>query len=222
MKAVLYKIKDILTWIFVFISMGMMVFTIISVNTFDKADRDLFGYKAFIVLSDSMSKSDINSGDLIIIKETDPSTLKEGDIISYTSTSLENYGETITHKIRSLTTDENGNLGFITYGTTTDTDDENIVTYERVLGKYENCIPKVGKFFNFLKTTPGYFYCILIPFMVLILMQAIDSINLFRKYKEEQKAELQAQRDEIAREKAESKRMIEELMKLKEELGDTN
>lgn len=222
MKAVLYKIKDILTWIFVFISMGMMVFTIISVNTFDKADRDLFGYKAFIVLSDSMSKSDINSGDLIIIKETDPSTLKEGDIISYTSTSLENYGETITHKIRSLTTDENGNLGFITYGTTTDTDDENIVTYERVLGKYENCIPKVGKFFNFLKTTPGYFYCILIPFMVLISMQAIDSINLFRKYKEEQKAELQAQRDEIAREKAESKRMIEELMKLKEELGDTN
>lgn len=222
MKAVLYKIKDILTWIFVFISMGMMVFTIISVNTFDKEDRDLFGYKAFIVLSDSMSKSDINSGDLIIIKETDPSTLKEGDIISYTSTSLENYGETITHKIRSLTTDENGNLGFITYGTTTDTDDENIVTYERVLGKYENCIPKVGKFFNFLKTTPGYFYCILIPFMVLILMQAIDSINLFRKYKEEQKAELQAQRDEIAREKAESKRMIEELMKLKEELGATN
>lgn len=222
MKAVLYKIKDILTWIFVFISMGMMVFTIISVNTFDKADRDLFGYKAFIVLSDSMSKSDINSGDLIIIKETDPSTLKEGDIISYTSTSLENYGETITHKIRRLTTDENGNLGFITYGTTTDTDDENIVTYERVLGKYENCIPKVGKFFNFLKTTPGYFYCILIPFMVLILMQAIDSINLFRKYKEEQKAELQAQRDEIAREKAESKRMIEELMKLKEELGATN
>lgn len=91
-----------------------------------------------------------------------------------------------------------------------------------MLGKYENCIPKVGKFFNFLKTTPGYFYCILIPFMVLILMQAIDSINLFRKYKEEQKAELQAQRDEIAREKAESKRMIEELMKLKEELGDTN
>ena len=222
MKNILYKIKDIITWAFVFISMGMMVFTIISVNTFDKADRNLFGYKAFIVLSDSMSESDINAGDLILIKETDPSTLKEGDIISYTSTSLENYGETITHKIRSLTTDENGNLGFITYGTTTDTDDENIVTYENVLGKYENCIPKVGKFFNFLKTTPGYFCCIFIPFMVLILMQAIDSINLFRKYKEEQKAELQAQRDEIEREKAESKRMIEELMKLKEELGATN
>ena len=222
MKNILYKIKDIITWLFVFISMGMMVFTIISVNTFDKADRNLFGYKAFIVLSDSMSESDINAGDLILIKETDPSTLKEGDIISYTSTSSQNYGETITHKIRSLTTDENGNPGFITYGTTTDTDDEKVVTYENIVGKYEKCIPKVGKFFNFLKTTPGYFCCIFIPFMVLILMQAIDSINLFRKYKEEQKAELQAQRDEIEREKAETQKMMEELIKLKEELGATS
>ena len=222
MKNILYKIKDIITWIFVLISMGMMVFTIISVNTFDKADRNLFGYKAFIVLSDSMSESDINAGDLILIKETDPSTLKEGDIISYTSTSSQNYGETITHKIRSLTTDENGNPGFITYGTTTDTDDEKVVTYENIVGKYENCIPKVGKFLNFLKTTPEYFCCIFIPFMVLILMQAIDSINLFRKYKEEQKAELQAQLDEIEREKAETQKMMEELIKLKEELGATS
>ena len=58
--------------------------------------------------------------------------------------------------------------------------------------------------------------------MVLILMQAIDSINLFRKYKEEQKAELQAQRDEIEREKAETQKMMEELIKLKEELGATS
>ena len=203
MKNILCKIKDIITWLFVFISMGMMVFTIISgSNTFDKADRNLFGYKAFIVLSDSMSESDINAGDLILIKETDPSTLKEGDIISYTSTISENYGETITHKIRSLTTIKMEMPGFITYGTTTDTDDEKVVTYENVLGKYENCIPKVGKFFNFLKTTPGYFCCIFIPFMVLILMQAIDSINLFRKYKEERKAELQAQRDEIKKRKS--------------------
>ena len=35
----------------------MMIFTIVSVSTFDRADRNLFGYKAFIVLSDSMSKS---------------------------------------------------------------------------------------------------------------------------------------------------------------------
>ena len=90
------------------------------------------------------------------IKEVDPSTLKEGDIIAYTSQNTSNYGETVTHKIRKLTTDANGEPGFVTYGTTTDTDDETVVTYPYVLGKYSSRIPKVGTFFRFLKSTPGY------------------------------------------------------------------
>ena len=182
MKAVLYKIKDILTWIFVFISMGMMVFTIISVNTFDKADRNLFGYKAFIVLSDSMSATDFDAGDLILIKETDPSTLKEGDIISYTSTNSVNYGQTVTHKIRSLTTDENGNPGFITYGTTTGSDDEEVVLYEDVIGQYKKSLPKVGHFFSILKTPIGYVMFIMVPFMILMMLELTRFITALGRY----------------------------------------
>ena len=134
-------LKNIFVWLFVALAVCMMVFTIVSVTTFDRADRNLFGYKAFIVLSDSMSKTDFNAGDLVLVKEVDPSTLKEGDIIAYTSQNTSNYGETVTHKIRKLTTDANGEPGFITYGTTTDTDDETVVTYPYVLGKYRSHIP---------------------------------------------------------------------------------
>ena len=134
----------------------------------------------FIVLSDSMSKTDFDAGDLVLSKEVDPSELQVGDIISYQSTNEENYGETVTHKIRDLTTDAEGAPGFVTYGTTTDTNDENIVTYSFVLGKYQTHLPGVGKFFQFLKTTPGYIACIFIPFLLLILMQGINSIRLFR------------------------------------------
>ena len=222
MKKALHIIKAIVTWLLVLVSIGIMVFTIISVTTFDQPDRNLFGYKPLIVLSDSMSKTDFNAGDLVLIKETDPSTLKEGDIIAYTSTVTENYGETVTHKIRRVTADANGKPGFITYGTTTNTDDETVVTYEYVLGKYENHIPKIGSFFQFLKTTPGYICCIFIPFILLIVINLVDSIRLFRKYKAEQKAELQAERDEIAKERAESQKMMEELLKLQEQLGTTN
>ena len=221
MKKALHILKSIVTWLLLIASIGMMVFTIISVSTFDQPDRNLFGYKPLIVLSDSMSKTDFDAGDLVLIKETDPSTLKEGDIIAYTSTGTDNYGETVTHKIRSLTTDANGNPGFITYGTTTNTDDETVVTYDYVLGKYETHIPKAGTFFQFLKTTPGYICCIFIPFMLLILIHLTDSIRLFRQYKAEQKAELQAERDEIAKERAESQKMMEELLKLKAQLGTT-
>ena len=218
MKA-LNIIRSIFAWLMVALAVGMMIFTVISVSTFDRADRNLFGYKAFIVLSDSMSKTDFNAGDLVLVKEVDPSTLKEGDIIAYTSQNTSNYGETVTHKIRKLTTDANGDPGFVTYGTTTDTDDETVVTYPYVLGKYQGRIPKVGTFFQFLKSTPGYIVCILVPFLLLILLEGIRCIRLFRKYKAEQQAELQAERDKIEADRAETQRMMQELLAMKAQMA---
>ena len=216
---VLNVIRSVLAWIMVVIAVCMMIFTVVSVLTFDRADRNLFGYKAFIVLSDSMSKTDFNAGDLVLVKEVDPSTLKEGDIIAYTSQNTSNYGETVTHKIRKLTTDANGEPGFVTYGTTTDTDDETVVTYPYVLGKYSSHIPKVGAFFQFLKSTPGYIVCILVPFLLLILLEGIRCIRLFRKYKAEQQAELQAERDKIEADRAETQRMMQELLAMKAQMA---
>lgn len=212
-------LKNIFVWLIVALTAAMMIFTIVSVSTFDRADRSLFGYKAFIVLSDSMSKTDFSAGDLVLVKEVDPSTLQEGDIIAYTSQNTSNYGETVTHKIRKLTTDANGEPGFITYGTTTDTDDETVVTYPYVLGKYSCHIPKVGTFFQFLKSTPGYIVCVLIPFLLLILLEGIRCIRLFRKYKAEQQAELQAERDKIEADRAETQRMMQELLQMKAQMA---
>ena len=218
MKA-LKIIRSIFVWLMVALAVFMMIFTIVSVSTFDRADRNLFGYKAFIVLSDSMSKTDFNAGDLVLVKAVDPSTLKEGDIIAYTSQNTSNYGETVTHKIRKLTTDANGEPGFVTYGTTTDTDDETVVTYPYVLGKYQGRIPKVGTFFQFLKSTPGYIVCILVPFLLLILLEGIRCIRLFRIYKAEQQAELQAERDKIEADRAETQRMMQELLQMKAQMA---
>lgn len=220
MKRVLNIIKNIFVWLMVALAVCMMIFTVVSVNTFDRSDRSLFGFKAFIVLSDSMSKTDFDAGDLVLVKEVDPSTLKEGDIIAYTSQNTSNYGETVTHKIRKLTTDASGEPGFITYGTTTDTDDETVVTYPYVLGKYKTNIPKVGRFFMFLKTTPGYIVCILIPFLLLILIQGLNCIKLFRRYKLEQMAEMKEERAKIEEERAESQKMMAELLALKAQLAE--
>ncbi len=230
MKKALHIIKNIFVWLVVILAVCMMIFTIVSVNSFDRTDQDLFGYKAFIVRSDSMSATDFSAGDLVLVKEVDPSTLKAGDIISYQSANTENYGEVVTHKIRELITAEDGSPGFVTYGTTTDQNDEEIVTYSFVLGKYQFRLPGVGKFFQFLKTVPGYIICIFLPFLILILMQGFNSIHLFRQYKKEQLAELEAEREkqrmELAEERqrleeqqAESQKMMAELLKLKKELS---
>ena len=219
MKKALQITKTVLVWLVVAVAIGMMIFTLISVSTFDKTERNLFGFKFFIVTSDSMSATDFDAGDIAISKNVDPKTLKEGDIITFLSQDPDNFGEVITHKIRRLTTDANGRPGFVTYGTTTDTDDRTVVTHEYVVGQYVGRIPKVGSFFMFLKTTPGYILCILLPFLLLILSQGLNCIRLFRQYKKEQMDEMKAERAKIEEERAESQRMMAELLELKAQLA---
>lgn len=231
MKKTLSIVKNVLVWLVVAIAILMMIFTIVSVNTFDRSDRSLFGYKAFIVTSDSMKTTDFAAGDLILSKEVDPATLQVGDIISFQSTDSMNYGEIITHKIRELTQTEDGEPGFITYGTSTGANDEAIVTYGSVIGKYKTKLPGVGKFFAFLKTTPGYIICIFLPFLLLILFQGANSVRLFKQYKREQLAEVEAQREhekaamaaereKLEAERLQSQQLMEELQRLKQELSD--
>ena len=218
MKKALNIIKNTFVWLMVLLAVSMMIFTVISCTTFNRNDRSIFGFKMYIVNSDSMSATDFKAGALIFVKEVDPSTLKEGDIITFMSQDTDSFGETVTHKIRAVTTDAEGNPGFITYGTTTDTDDDTIVTYPYVLGKYESHVPGLGIFFNFLKTTPGYFVCIFTPFMLIIIYEGVRFFNLFRRYKKEQMEEMQAERDKIEAEKLENARMLEELKALKAQL----
>ena len=216
-KKIIEIVKTVLTWLVVVFAVFMMVFTLVSVNTFDQNERSLFGFKFFVVQTDSMAATDFKAGDIVIVKAVDVSTLKEGDIITFISQSSNNYGETVTHKIRKVTTDADGSIAFVTYGTTTNTDDEALATI--VVGKYLTKLPSLGAFFLFLKTTPGYIVCILIPFVLLILSQGINCIQLFRKYKREQLEAMEAERAQIEQERMESQRMMAELLELKAQLA---
>lgn len=219
MKKALRIIRTTVVCLIVTIAVCMMIFTVISVTTFNRSDRNLFGYRAYIVKTDSMSATDFSAGDLILVKEVkDPTALAEGDIITYISQNSASFGETITHKIRRSTVDAEGKPGFITYGTTTDTDDETVVTYPYILGKYKGHVPKVGTFFNFLKTPQGYIVCIFVPFMLLIIYQGVNCVKLFRRYKKEQTEELENERNKIEEERAENAKMLAELQALKAQL----
>ena len=217
-KKALNIVKSILVWTFVVIAVIMMLFTLFSVNTFDKTDRDVFGYKFFIVQTDSMSDT-FRAGDIVIVNEIDPTTLVVGDIITFISQNEDSFNKTITHKIRSLTKDENGEPAFVTYGTTTDSDDETVVTYPYILGKYSFHLPWIGRFFQFLKTTPGYIVCILVPFLLLMVYNGVVAIGAFRKYKKEEMQELDEEKKKLEEERRQSLEMMAELQKLKEQLA---
>ena len=218
----------IISWILVAFTVLMMIFTVLTVSTVDKHERNFFGMRFYIVLSDSMSKSEnnadmdvhFNAGDIVISKMVDDTTtLKEGDIISFISRNEDNYGETVTHMIHEVKTGKNDRVvGYVTYGTNTGEIDKSVVEPDDVLGVYNGKIPGIGNLFLFLKTTPGYFVCIFVPFLLLILYFGINAIMLFRKYKKEQAEIIEAEKAEIAAERKQNEDMLRELMELKKQL----
>ena len=218
----------VVTWLLVAFTVFMMIFTVVTLTTVDKNNRSIFGVKFYIVQTDSMSLSEnnkemdvhFNAGDIVIIKNVkDTRSLQVGDVIAFMSTNSVSYGETVTHMIREVKKTEDGKvLGYVTYGTNTGTDDEALVEPEYVLGVYSGKLPGVGRFFAFVKSTPGYIVCILVPFLLLILYNGVNVIRLFRKYKREQMDAMQAERDKIDTERAENHRMMQELLALKAQL----
>lgn len=217
MKKVLNIIEKIVTAIIVAFTVFVMIFTIISFNTVGK-DRMLFGYKPYIVLSDSMSGV-FDVGDIVVSKQTDVSKLKEGDIISFRSIDPNNYDTVVTHKIKGETEYE-GQKAFVTYGVSTGIEDEYSVPADRVIGEYQFRLPKMGYFFQFLKTPMGYFVFIFIPFMLLIGSEAVRFFKLWKQYKAEQAAMLEEQKTIVEEQKAESEEMKEEIKRLKAQLAE--
>lgn len=221
----------IFTVIVVVFTVLMVVFTAFTVSTVDQNERSVFGVRFYIVRSDSMSRSEnnkdmkihFNAGDIVMIKKVkDPRALKDGDVISFISTNDESYGETVTHRIRTVKRDTEGKvLGYVTYGTNTGVDDKELVEPGYVLGKYAGKLPGVGRFFAFVRSTPGYIVCILTPFLLLILYNGTNVVRLFRKYRGEQTEKIKAERAEIEAERAENRRMMEELLALKAQLNQT-
>ncbi len=222
MKKALNNIKNITVWGLVVIAVLMMIFTILTATLANPNGGWVLGHKMYIVLSDSMKKTDFDAGALIVIDDTPFFELKEGDVITFRSPSPENENEIVTHKIREITVNEQGEPALVTYGTTNDKNDTVPVSEFHYIGKYKWNIPGLGYVFSFLKSTPGYFVCIFIPFALLIIYQAINCIKLFRRYKAEQMAELKAERDLIAEERQKNEDMLNELKALKEQLAAQN
>ena len=106
---------------------------------------NILGYKPFIVLSGSM-ESKIYKGDLIIVKNVDPTKLEEEDIIAFEDAE----GTITTHRIIEIV-NKDGTTYFITKGDNNNSQDQNLVEYEDVEGIYVGRIPGAGNLMNTLK-----------------------------------------------------------------------
>ena len=219
-QKILNIVRKCLVGILIAFVIFIMIFTIVTVTTVDKNERNLFGYRFYIVLSDSMSLSEknkddkvhFNAGDIIISKVANkPNELKEGDIISFISQNSDSYLQTVTHMIASVETVNGKVVGYKTKGTNTGAIDETMVEPSFVLGTYAGKLPYLGSFFQYTKTVPGYILCILIPFLLLITYNIINFARLFKQYKDEQKAVLQREADEVEAQRRRNEELLAQL-----------
>ena len=198
------KLKKVVSIIILIILIPILfVNGVILVNSFIHPDEipSFFGWKPFIVLSGSM-ETEIDAGDVAVVRETDTASLKKGDIIAFKSGEI-----VITHRIYDIIQEE-GETRYITKGDNNNAEDNGYVLPEQIEGVYQFKISRLGNIEMFIQTPIGMIVCLSIPFIILVLVQIVDS-KRNQKYIEEQGNKQKIMEEEIERLKKEN----EELMK---------
>ncbi len=164
-------ISNIIEWI-----MGIFLIILVFLTLFQSISKqgDFFGYRIYIVGSDSMEPL-YYTGDTLLVKEMVVGAIDEGDTITYVGNGDELEGLIITHQLKKKELDENGKYLLHVKGIANDVEDP-IVYEDQVLGKvvYKFLILSLlGKIItsNFLTIM-----CITVPLVLLIVIEIIRLI----------------------------------------------
>lgn len=148
---------------------------------------NIAGYSIMSVLTNSM-EDEYNVGDLILIKKTDVSELKEKDVITFYSPDPSIEGAIVTHRIIDIT-DENGQKLFETKGDNSPAADSYKVSASSIIGKVQGKVPFIGKATNFMQTNKTAFFLIIILPMLVIIASEVRNIVVIARNGEENESE---------------------------------
>lgn len=179
---ILGKVIKILIIILLILVLLINISIIIQTKTKPNLVPSVFGYKPFIVLSGSM-ESQINVGDLVIVKEVDAKNLKTGDIIAF----RDSKDIVTTHRIVDITT-KNNQLCFKTKGDANNAEDNDIVYSNMVEGKYQTKIAKIGNTILFIQKPVGFAIILMSILIICLLVYLYQNrkINEETKFKDEE------------------------------------
>ena len=127
----------------------------------------LMGYRVFNIISGSM-EPEYSVGDLIYVKEVDPSTIQIGDDITFV---LNEDLVVATHRVVRIDVEKQH---FYTKGLANETEDAAPVHFKNVIGVPQFHIPLLGYVSNFIQNPPGMYITIAAVAVLLILAFAPD------------------------------------------------
>ena len=174
-------IKKILAVILVILIYNIILIFISSKNH----GIGLFGYRAYIITSDSMEPS-INHGDVIITKECKEEDLQTGDVITF-----EQNQEVITHRIQKVEEDQTTKeKTYITKGDNNNMEDSENIKFSAIIGKCIITIPYLGNIISVLENK-----------LIVLIIILIILILFFLKIQKQEKLENRREKKKIEEEK---------------------
>ena len=216
---ILKFISGIISWtilVILVIVAGFLLYYFVSVRLYaQKGEAYKPAFSLYTILSPSMEPN-INVYDVIFDVNVDsPEKIKEGDVITFTSTATLTRGMTITHRVVQVIQDENG-YSYMTKGDNNLANDGAAVPYENVLGKVLFRIPKLGRVQEFLGTRGGWLIVVVIPALIIIIS---DILKIFRLKTAKNQVENYEQK-ELVKKKEEQERKEKIKEKLLEKYED--
>jgi len=165
------KIKKIILNIAMGLAMLVMVFAIISVFFFNQEDMYLFGYKPYVISSESMEPVYMKNC-VVIIKKDTYDDVKVGDLIAFKAQKIG--GQPAFHRVIKIT--ENG---FVTKGDAVKQIDEQIVTREHFLGSEAWHTNVTATLIPLVQTPMGFVMIVVLP--ILLIAVIIIIVRMIRR-----------------------------------------
>ena len=168
-------LKIVLAVVRVLIGIAFALFIlVVCLQRFSDNKLSFFNFRMFTVVSQSMTpKYDI--GDVLISKETDPSKIEEGDVISYLGSAGDFSGKVITHRVIASEKREDGKYYFRTKGDANIVEDP-IVVEDQLYGVvvYKSVI--LSLVYRIVGTKVGFYLFIIIPILFIIGSEMITTL----------------------------------------------
>ena len=145
-RSVIHKVGNaagiVLSGILIFILSMNCILIFKSLTNMEKVPG-IGGIIPMIVLTDSMYPQ-IQSGDLIVCRTREADKVREGDVIAFFDPAG-NGRSVVTHRVRKITKDEDGNLAWVTKGDANNTEDQALVPAENLVGIYRHRVAGLGR-----------------------------------------------------------------------------
>ena len=179
-KGTIKFIANIFSWtalvLLILIALFLAYYTINNRIAASKGiDADPF-ISLYTIVSGSMEPN-INVYDVVVDKKVkNPTEIKVGDVITFTSTGTLTKGMVITHRVIDVF-EEDGKYYYKTKGDNSLSPDSSLAEYDYIIGKVILRLPALGRLQSFIGTQAGWLLVIVIPALFIIIS---DILKIFK------------------------------------------